>query len=558
MTVMPSEKPWVKNYDPGVPETIDLPIHPLQDFLTNAAQKYGDKTALVFKGKEISYAELDSMTDQIAAALHATGFKKGDRAVIYMVNSPQSIISYYGVLKAGGIVIATNPLYTERELRHQLEDCGAETVFVMSLFYEQLKNVQKHTNVKRIIVTNIKEYFPTTLKLLFTVAKEKSGGHRVTLRDSDVQYQDFLKLGSKQSKPIVNVSADDVALLQYTGGTTGLSKGAIALHRNMCANVYQMRNWFSTAQEGKEVILTAVPLFHSYGMVTAMHFGLSLGAKLILIPDPRDQKDVLSSIDKYGATMFPGVPAMYNAINQNPDVKAGKYNVGSVQVCLSGSAPLMQETKETFEELTGGTLLEGYGMTETHVATHANPIQGRNTAGSIGLPLPNVDCRIVDGEGNEVGAGELGELWVKTPTLMAGYWNLEEKTKESIVDGWYATGDIVEMDEDGYFYIRDRKKDMILAGGYNIYPRELEEVFAAHDDVVEVAVIGIPSAKRGEEPVAYIVKTPGSTMTEDEFVAWGKEQFAAYKYPRKVEFIDELPKSGVGKILKRELREMTN
>ncbi len=559
-TVQPADMPWLNQYESSVPHTIDLPEHPLTDFLEKSAAKAPNHVAMIFKGKAITYAELNAAADNVAAALHATGFKQGDRAVVYMANSPQSIISYYGILKAGGIVIATNPLYTERELAHQLEDCGAETIFVMSLFYQNVKNVQSRTNIKRIIVTNIKEYFPGHLKLLFTLLKEKKDGHRATVAPEDMWFGDFLALGAKAPAPKVTLSGDDVALLQYTGGTTGLSKGAIATHKAMAANVYMMQKWMYKWKERQENILVSIPLFHSYGMVTAMHFGLSILATLVIIPNPRDQKDVLTSIEKHKVTLFPGVPAMYNAINNNPDVLAGKYDLGSVTSCLSGSAPLMRETQMQFEKLTGGQLVEGYGMTETHVATHANRMYVDNPEGSIGLPLPGVDCRVRDAADPsvELAAGQIGELWVKTPTLMSGYWNLEEKTRETMVDGWYATGDIVEMNEDGFFFIRDRKKDMILSGGYNIYPRELEEVYMTHPDVLEVAVIGVPNEKRGEEPVAYIVRKPDATITEEQFIAWGKEQFARYKYPRQVKFLDELPKSGVGKVLKRELRKASD
>ena len=559
MSSSPADKPWLHQYDSPVVHELNFVPHPLQQFLEASADNYPDHPALVLKGAKLTYRQLNESADQIAAALHATGFKKGDRAVIYMPNTPQFIISYYGILKAGGVVVATNPLYTERELTHQLQDCGAETVFVMSLFYEKLKKVQPHTSVKRIIGTNIKEYLPTTLKIAFTLLKEKKEGHRVTLRDSDIAWQDFLKLGAKAPKPNVTVSADDLALLQYTGGTTGLSKGAIALHRNMAANVYMMQAWLHDYQLQKEVILASIPLFHSYGMVLAMHFGLSIGGTIILIPNPRDQQDVLASISRYRVTIFPGVPAMYNAINNNADVKAGKYDLRSVRACVSGSAPLLIETKERFEALTGGKLFEGYGLTETHVATHCNPMNGKNIPGSIGLPLPGVECKVVDlvDPMKELRAGEVGELWIKSPTNMQGYWNMPEKSAESLHDGWLATGDIVEMDEEGYFYIRDRKKDMIIAGGYNIYPRELEEVFATHPDVADVAVIGIPSQERGEEPVCYIVRKTGCQLDEKQFVEFGKQQLAAYKYPRKVIFIDELPRSGAQKILKRELRKMT-
>jgi long-chain acyl-CoA synthetase len=332
-------KPWLKSYDEGVPHTVEVPDHPLQHFLDESARKYPNHTAMIFKGRSITYQETKEMADAIAAGLVANGFKKGDRAVVYMPNTPQFVATYYGILKAGGIVVATNPLYTERELEHQLADCGAETVFVMSLFYNRLKAVQKtgHTNVKRVIVTNIKEYLPTHLRILFGLLKEKKEGHRVTIENGDMAFQDFLAMGKKSPPAKVEVSGDDIALLQYTGGTTGLSKGAIGLHRNMAANTMMLRAWLTDWQEAKEIILTGIPLFHSYGMVTAMHFSMSMSGTMVLIPNPRDQKDVLGSINKYKPTLFPGVPAMYVAINNNPDVAAGKYDIRSIRVCLSGS-----------------------------------------------------------------------------------------------------------------------------------------------------------------------------------------------------------------------------
>ena len=559
MTTKLAEKPWLKHYDPQVPPTIDFPNQPLQRFLEDSARKYPGHTALIFKGRAISYRRLNQLCDAVAAGLHAGGFKKGDRAVVYMPNSPQFIIAYFGILKAGGIVIATNPLYTERELEHQLHDCGAETVFVLSLYYNMLKRVQQtgNTNVKRVIVSNIKEYLPTHLRLLFTLAKEEKEGHRVELRDGDLGFQAFLQMGMKAPRPQVTVSGDDVALLQYTGGTTGLSKGAIGLHRNMVANIYQMRAWLPDWKEQGEVILTAIPLFHSYGMVTALHLGMSIAATLVLVANPRDQKDLLQNINKYQPSMFPGVPAMYVAINNNPDVLARKYNIGSIRACLSGSAPLLMETKLRFEQLTGGTLVEGYGLTEAHVATHANPFRGRNVPGAIGMPLPGVECRVVDANDptRDLDIGAVGELVIKSPTIMPGYWNMPEATDHTVQDGWLFTGDIVECDENGYFYIRDRKKDMIIAGGYNIYPREVEEILAQHPDVVEVAVGGVPDEKRGETVKAWVVKRAESALTEQELIDWSKDKLARYKYPRMVEFRAELPKTTVGKVLKRELVE---
>ncbi|HCB50723.1 MAG TPA: long-chain fatty acid--CoA ligase, partial [Chloroflexi bacterium] len=464
-----SDKPWLNNYEDTVAGTVEFPDKPLQNFLVDSASKYPEKTAIIFKGHKINYRELSELSDAVAAALISNGFKKGDRAVIYMVNTPQFVISYFGILKAGGIVIATNPLYTERELEHQLVDCGAETVFVMSLYYELLKRVQSKgmTSVKRIILTNIKEYLPPHLKLLFTIAKEKKDGHRVTLQPGDMWFQDFVAAGKQAPKVNVDVRSDDAAILQYTGGTTGLSKGAIGLHRNLVANTIMIRTWLTDTKEGEEVMLTALPLFHSFGMIVAMNFGLLIGGTLVLIPDPRDQKDLLSSINKYKPTIFPGVPALYVAINNNPDVAAGKYAIDSIKICVSGSAPLLLETKQHFEEITGGKLVEGFGLTEAHVVTHCNPIYAENRPGSIGLPLPNVECRIVDPEEGtkDLPFEVIGELIIKGPSIMQGYWQMPTETANTLRDGWLYTGDIARMDEDGYFYIEDRKKDMIIAGG---------------------------------------------------------------------------------------------
>lgn len=551
-----ADKPWLRQYDDGVPQDVKVPDHPLQQFVTQSATTHPDQAAIIFKGNEIDYRELHELTDAVARALVASGFQKGERAAIYMPNIPQFVITYFGILKAGGVVVAINPLYTERELEHQLVDCGAETVFVMSLYYDRLKRVQKReqTRVKRVIVTNVKEYFPLHLKLLFTIAKEKKGGHRAQLEAGDVWLQDFITTGRQSPAVDVEVTGDDVALLQYTGGTTGIPKGAIGLHRNLVANTLMVKAWLPDLEEGKEVVLTAIPLFHSYGMNTAMNLAMSGAATMVLIVNPRDLKDLLDSINKYRPTIFPGVPAMYIAINNHQGVAAGKYDVSSIRACISGSAPLLQETKMRFEEITGGKLVEGYGLTEAHVATHANPIHGENRPG-IGLPLPGIEARIVDAEEGkqEMPVGELGELILNGPSIMAGYWQMPAETANALRDGWLYTGDLVRMDEDGYFYVEDRKKDLIIASGFNVYPREVEEILAMHPDVLEVAVAGIPHERRGETVKAWVVKREDSTLTGEALIEWSKEQLASYKYPRLVEFRDELPRTTVGKVLKREL-----
>ncbi|MCA9949505.1 MAG: long-chain fatty acid--CoA ligase [Anaerolineales bacterium] len=552
-----ADKPWLKNYDEGVLPAIDIPEHTVHHFLEESARTYPEQTAVLFKGTPISYRELNAQADAIAASLLAKGLQKGDCVALYMVNCPQFMIAFFGILKAGGVVMALNPLYTERELTHQLADCGAKTVIVMSLYYEMLKKVQRAgaTAVTQIIVTNIKEYLPWHLKILFTLAKERKDGHAVHLVDGDTKFKDFLARGRGKAAPNVDVGPNDIALLQYTGGTTGVSKGAIGLHKNLLGNAYMVRAWDPNMRSGSEVFLASLPLFHSYGIVAAMITPISLGAKIVLIADPRDQDDVMKSINTQRPTIFPGVPAMYVAINNNPDVAAGKYDIRSINTCLSASAPLLVETKRRFEELTGGNLVEAYGLTEAHVATHANPLYSENPPGSIGLPLPNVEVRLValDDQQKEVPVGAVGEIVIKGPTIMPGYWNMPEETAVAVRDGWLYTGDMARMDEDGYFFIEDRKKDMIIAGGFNIYPREVEEVLAQHPAVQEVGVAGVPDAKRGETVVAWVVKRPGDATTESEMIEWSKTQLARYKYPRKIVFVDELPKSSVGKTLRREL-----
>ena len=351
------------------------------------------------------------------------------------------------------------------------------------------------------------------------------------------------------------ISSNDMALLQYTGGTTGIAKGAIGSHHNLVANTYSCRSWISDVKEGEEIVLLAIPLFHTFGLVAGMCFGMAVGARLILIPDPRDQDDVLGSINKNKPSIFPGVPAMYVAINNNPKASEEDCDIKSIRICISGSAPLMLETKTKFEALTGAKLVEGYGLTEAHVVTHGNPINGLYKEGSIGLPFPNVECKIVDSftGDKELPVGECGELVLRSPSVMQGYWQLPTETSNTLRDGWLFTGDIARMDEDGYFYIEDRKKEMIIASGYNIYPREVEEVLIKHPSVQEVAVAGLPCPKRGETVKAWIVKDPGDDINEEQIIEWSKGQLAKYKYPRQIEFIEELPRTSVGKVLKREL-----
>jgi len=555
-------KLWQANYDKGVPTTIEYPNVPLFHFLEDAARKYPDRACTIFKGAVVTYKEMNEITDRVAAAIVDMGVKKGDRVGMFMPNSPQFVMIYYGILKAGGIVVSTNPLYTPPEIEYQASDAGIEYMFVMTNYYETIKKAQPKTRIKRLIVTNLKESLPPVMRVLFTLLREKKGGFRIEggLRDGDVWFQDVLAKHKDASRPNVEVDPNDTALFQYSGGTTGVSKGAVAMHRNVVANTLQIKAWMPGIEPGKEVVLMAIPLFHVYGMVAGMNFAMACGASMVMVPNPRDLKDVLDNIAKYKTTIFPGVPAIYNGINNHPDVKAGKYDLSSIKACISGSAPLMRETKEQFEKLTGGKVFEGYGLSEAPTATHCNPLEGVNKTGSIGMPLSDVDAKIIsldDGE-TELAQGEIGEIIVHGPQVMKGYHNMPTETVNTLrkmSDGkvWLFTGDIARMDEDGYFYIVDRKKELIKPGGYQVWPREVEEVIAAHPKVMDVGVAGIPDPYRGETVKAWVVVKPGETLTDEELKAFCKERLAPFKVPTHYEFRDELPKTTVGKILRREL-----
>ncbi|MCH8875277.1 MAG: long-chain fatty acid--CoA ligase [Chloroflexi bacterium] len=548
---------WHQHYDEGVPSEIKVPELRLHDFLEQSARDFPARPCTIFKGAEISYREMNELTDRLAAGLVELGVMKGDRVAIFMPNSPQFVIAFYGILKAGGVVVATNPLYTHREIKHQMKDSGAQIMLAMSNFYNTVKEVQSETDLKRLIVTNIKEYLPPHLRVLFSLLKERSGGHRVTLAAGDEWLQEVLDAYTREDRPQLDIGPDDTALFQYTGGTTGLSKGAVGLHRNLVANTLQGAAWLTPVQgaPGEGVTLMAIPMFHVYGLIVGMTVAVQSGSAMVMIPNPRDLKDVLTSIDKYKPNIYPGVPAMYNAINNHPDVLAGKYDLSSIKACISGSAPLLRETKMKFEELTGGKLVEGFGLTESLVATHSNPIMGENRIGSIGLPFPNVDSRIVslDDEVTVLEPDEVGELVIQSPSIMKGYHDMPTETANTLRDGWLYTGDIAYMDEDGYFYIVDRKKEMIKPSGFQVWPREVEEVIAENPKVLEVGVAGVTDEYRGETVKAWVVLKPGETATVDELRDWCRDRLAAFKVPTQVEFREELPKTTVGKILRREL-----
>lgn len=550
-----TDRPWLEHYDEEVPKSIDYPAAPLFHFLEENANKYPQAPCTVFKGAKISYREMNEITDRLAAGLADLGVKKGDRVGLFIPNTPQFVIAYYAVLKLGAIVVATNPMYTAREIEYQTNNSGVEVMIVMSNFYDKIKEVQPRTGIRQIVVTKLPETLPPVMHLLFKLLKERKTRFKITLAEGDVWMKDLIADHQAEDRHQVEVGPDDVAIFQYSGGTTGTPKAAIGLHRNLVANTLQLRRWMHNLVDGEETVLMAIPLYHVYGMICGMSLGMSCGAGLVMVPDARDIQDILENLQKYKATVFPGVPTLYNAINNHPDVQAGKYDLGSIKSCISGSAPLMRETKEQFEALTGGVVSEGYGLSEAPTATHINPMSGINKTGSIGMPLPDVDSRIVslEDEVTVLPTGEIGELVIKGPQVFKGYYNMPDETENALRDGWLYTGDIARMDEDGYFYLIDRKKDVIKPSGFQVWPREVEEQLSDHPKVFEVGVAGVHDPQRGETVKAWVVLQPGETATPEELREFCKENLAAYKIPTEIEFRDELPKTTVGKVLRREL-----
>jgi long-chain acyl-CoA synthetase len=530
------KKVWLKHYQEGVPEKIDYPDTPLTENLVRAAKDFPDVIATSLFGNELTYKALNEAVNSFSHALIEIGIKPKDRVAIILPNSPAFVVCYYGVLKAGAFVVPTNPMYTPRELKHQFNDSGAETVVTLSLFYDNVLSVKDKTKIKNIIVVPFGDFDPK--------------GVPVHL------YYDLIEKYSKK-EPKAEIDPDDIASFQYTGGTTGVAKGVMLTHRNLIANVEQCcwwNPWFE-ASKGVQTTLCVIPFFHSFGMTVCMNLSIRLALKMVLIPR-FDIDMMLGAIKDHKPNLFPGVPTLYTAILNHPD--SAKYDFKSIEIINSGSAPLPVEVMEGFEGLTGGRIMEGYGLSESSPVTHTNPIFGLRKTGSIGVPVSDTLSKIVDiDEGTkEMPTGEPGELIIKGPQVMKGYWNKPDETKIALRDGWLYTGDIGYMDEDGYFYIVDRKKDMIIAGGFNIYPRDIDEVLYEHPKVMEAAVIGVPDEYRGETVKAFVVLKPGETATEDDIKAFCKEKLAAYKVPKIVEFTDSLPKTAVGKVLRKELKAM--
>ena len=552
-----SSKTWHRFYDPGVPPVLEFEDITLPGFLERSAAEYPDATALIFLNRTMTYRELQADVDRFAAALARLGVGPGIRVAVQLPNLPQTVIAFYAALSLGATVVMTNPLYVEREIEHQWNDAGCTVAVVADfLFDRRVAHIREKLAVEHYVIASIPDFLRFPLNLLAPLRLRRADPPLLASvkPGPGVHLMRSLMKQMAPDRPRPAIAMDDTALLQYTGGTTGVAKGAMLTHRNLSCNVQQVTAWFVDVRRGGEVMMGVLPFFHVFGLTVAMAFPLSVAGAVVLMPNPRDMPQLIASISKHRVTLFPAVPAMFNAIVNAQGVE--KLDLTSVRSCFSGSAPLPPDILQRFEKMTGGKIVEGYGLTETSPVTHANPLDGRRKIGSIGVPLPNTDMKVVslDDGTTEVGVGKQGELLLKGPQVMRGYWNVPEQTAAAFTDGWFRTGDVAAVDADDYTFIVGRKKDMIIAGGYNIYPDEIDAVLVAHPAVLEAATVGIPDPKRGETVKSFVVLRPGQRATADELTEYCRRELAAYKVPRSFAFLDELPKSSALKILRRELQ----
>jgi long-chain acyl-CoA synthetase len=544
---------WYKHYDPRIPRSIEYPDVCLPLALQKNALSLPNTIATEFFGARLTYADLWNQILRFASALSQLGVKPGDRVAIMLPNCPQAIIAYYATLWLGGVVVMTNPLYVEREMEFQWGDAEATFAIVLDHLYPKVEKILPHLNIQKVIVTSIRDYLPRVLKFLYPLkARQKKLFTAVPYSDRVLSFSRLMRAASPHPVPFFG-ALDDLAVLQYTGGTTGTPKGVMLSHRNLLANVVQLEAWVPDLRRGEERFLAILPFFHVFGMTVAMNLTLYTGCTAIIVPRFEIQ-EFLNLLKKTRPTLFPGVPSIFVAIVADP--KVSSYDLSSIRLCITGSAPMPLEVLRRFEELTGCIIIEGYGLSEASPVTHANPI-GARKVGSIGVALPDTDCRIVDLDlgVEEKPTGEVGELLVLGPQVMQGYWKLPQETTDTLREGWLYTGDIARMDEDGYVFVVDRKKDLIISCGYNVYPREVDEVLYEHPKILDAVAIGVPDLYRGETVKAYVVLKAGESVTEEEIIQFSKARLAAYKVPRAVEFRQSLPKSIVGKVFRKELRQ---
>jgi long-chain acyl-CoA synthetase len=564
---MTSRAPWLSHYDPGVPPSLaPYPSRTLLDFVSDAARAHTESTAVLFKGTALTYGELERLSDACAAAFDALGIRRGDRVALLLPNCPQFLIAELGAWKIGAIAAPLNPTYTEAELEGPLREQGIETIVTLTRFYERVKHVQPKTPLTRVIATNIKEYFPPVLRFLFTLVRERKEGDRVRLASDDHALSALLEAHRDHTVPRVAVSPSDPAVLLMSGGTTGTPKGVLGTHGAYVMAGLQIKAWVQSALgDGDSPIMLPLPLFHVYGNVGVQSLALITRNVLALVPNPRDIGDVLATVKRVKPAFFNGVPTLYIAMLNHPRVRAGRIDFKSIRACFSGAAALMADTKQRFEALTGGRIVEGYSLTEAMMALCVNPVKGANKLGSVGLPLPDVRVRIFDSDEGmrEMPTGEVGEICFSAPQLMAGFWNRPDETvgvlrghaEDGGVRQYLHTGDLGFMDADGYVFIVDRKKDLIKMSGYQVWPREIEEVLASHPAIAEVGVAGIVDEVKGEAVKAWVVLRSGHAVSEPDLRAFCREKLAPYKVPSRIEFRSELPKTMVGKVLRRALRD---
>ncbi len=548
------ERVWLAKYPSKVPPTLTYPEVPLDQLLRDTASKYPSATATIFYGAKMTYREIDEAATAFAGALARLGIELGDRVGVLLPNSPPFVIAYYGIIRRGGIVVQMNPLLSVHELRNELNDSGAVALVTTDPLLDKAAEACQGTGVRHIVVASPAAYVPLLMRPIVKAKARPKGEVRFPEGVQVHSFESLLREGHKPHRVDFDPK-DHVAVFQYTGGTTGLPKAAMLTHFNLVANALQTAAWTYGLEVGKEVFLCVLPFFHSYGMTVGMNLAIVKASAMLLLPK-FDPVETTKAIQQYKATLFPGVASMYAAVAYHAE--KSKIDISSVKVCVSGGGPLPREVHDRFVRATGAKLVEGYGLSEASPVTHCNPIwEGENRIGSIGLPFPDTDCKIVDLETGtrELPPGETGELIIKGPQVMKGYWNRPEETAQTLRDGWLYTGDIASMDEDGYFRIVDRKKELVIVGGFNVYPREVEEVLYQHPKVLEAAVVGVKHPLRGEAVKAFVVLKEGEHATEAELIAFCREKLASYKVPREIEFVKELPKSPAGKILKWVLKQ---
>jgi long-chain acyl-CoA synthetase len=564
-------RPWLGSYPSDVPHSLaPFPERPVWSLLEESAERFPDAPAAAFPvaplARRLTYRQLKEEAERFARALMSLGVRKGDRVGMVLPNCPQYVVAFFGIQRLGAVAVGNNPLYTQREMTHQLTDAGIETLIVLDVLYPTIGRLRDEVGLKQVVVTEIGDYLAFPINKLARIKQKKEAGHQgqpwppVPADHEVIRWPELMSRSGGDLPPLEVNATEDVAALVYTGGTTGLSKGAMLTHHNLVSNAIQTGAWFTDVKDGEEAIMCVLPFFHSYGLSAVMNVGISRAMKLVL--QPRFELEMaLKAIDKEKATLFPGVPRIYIAINESEERE--KYDLSSIRACFSGAAPLPVAVAEKFEGITGGRLVEGYGLTETSPVTHINPIYGKRKFGSIGLPIPDTDCKIVDLDDpeKEVPPGQEGELCIAGPQVMKGYWNRPEETAEMIRvhgDGarWLHTGDIAKVDEEGYFSIVDRKKDMIIVSGFNVYPTDVEQVLYRHPKVEQVCVVGVPDTRTGESVKAFVVLKEGMSSSEDEILTWARDPehgLTGYRAPKHVEFRQDLPTTMVGKVLRRVL-----